>query len=215
MNWPAATILLCASTFMLAQTGKPGHDWVVVPGIRIGPLTALSGRSDLDKIFDTSQVLDQSINTGDGNLRAGTIVRGGDPSEALGILWTDEQRSRPWQVLLCYGRTEGPCRWHVSNSGIGINTSLDELEKLNGRPFVLLGFERDFAGTVLSWQGGKLERELEGTGRLVLRLNSSGLSKLSPANEAALLSDRIASDHAALRKLRPRVYQILMVFPGP
>jgi hypothetical protein len=191
--------------------------WLIVPGVRVGPLTASTGRADLDRIFGVSQVTDRAIDTGDGSVRAGTIVHPSDASESLGILWVDDSRTRPDQVILCYGRISGPCRWHTV-SGIGIETSLQELEKANGRPFLVLGFERDFAGTVLSWQGGNLAREFEGRGRLVLRLSPKSGEELArlltPEEEAAILADRIASDHPAIRKVNPVVNRILFVFPA-
>jgi hypothetical protein len=199
---------VCALSF--AQT----NDWLIVPGVRLGPLTASSGRADLERIFGAAQVADRPVGMGDGSSRPGTVVYGDNPSEALAILWTDETRARPEQVQVCYGLKQGTCRWHTS-SAIGMNTSLRDLESANGGPFILLGFERDFAGTVLSWEGGKLARDLEGTGRVVLRLSSPDLSQLSAIEEAAVLADRVRSDQPAMRKLNPEVYRILVVFPRP
>jgi len=195
------------------------NDWLIVPGVRIGPLNASSGRTDLERIFGPAPVVDRAIDMGDDTSRPGTVVYPDNPSLSLAIVWRDETRKRPEQVLVCYGLTRGtPCRWRTA-SGIGMNTSLRDLESANGRPFLLLGFERDFAGTVMSWEGGKLEPELEGTGRLVLRLSpkTDGDGQFSPplsaADEAAVLAEKIPSDHPAMRKLNPMVYRILMVFP--
>jgi hypothetical protein len=208
-------VSLLAWAVTLAQT----NDWIIVPGVRIGPLNASSGRADLARIFGPAPVVDRAIDMGDETSRPGTVVYPDNPSETLAIVWRNETRSRPEQVLICYGLTRGaPCRWRTA-SGIGMNTSLRDLESANGRPFLLLGFERDFAGTVMSWESGKLERELEGTGRLVLRLSPKTdgdgqfIPALTPAEEAAVLAERVPSDLLAMRKLNPMVYRILMVFP--
>jgi hypothetical protein len=195
------------------------NDWVIVPGVRVGPLTASSGRADLERIFGAAPMADRAIEMGDDSSRPGTVINPNNPSEALAIVWRDETRTLPEQVLVCYGLARGgACRWRTG-SGIGMNTSLRDLENANGRPFLLLGFERDFAGTVMSWEGGKLARELEGTGRLVLRLSPKTSAEgqfiplLTGSEEAAVLAERIPSDHPAMRKLNPAVYQILLVFP--
>jgi hypothetical protein len=211
----AVLLLACAVGF--AQT----NDWLIVPGVRVGPLTASSGRADLERIFGAAAIVDRAIDMGDNSSRPGTVVYPDDPSEALAIVWRDETRTLPEQVLVCYGLMRGAaCKWRTA-SGIGMNTSLRDLENANGRPFLLLGFERDFAGTVMSWEGGKLAREFEETGRLVLRLmpKTSGDGQFIPlltgSEEAAVLAERIPSDHPAMHKLNPGVYSILVVFPRP
>jgi hypothetical protein len=210
-------VLLLAWALGYGQT----NDWVIVPGVRVGPLTASSGRADLERIFGAAPMVDRAIDMGDDSARPGTVVYPNDPSATLAIVWRDETRRLPEQVLVCYGLARGAaCRWRTA-SGIGINTSLRELENANGRPFLLLGFERDFAGTVMSWEGGKLARELEETGRLVLRLsaktsgNEQFIPPLTASEEAAVLAERIPSDHPAMRKLNPGVYSILVVFSRP
>jgi len=211
--------LLVALAFAGLLSAQTSNDWLIVPGVRIGPLTASTGRLQLERLFGVSQVADREIDIGDGSSRPGTVVHGEDPSAALAILWSDNQRTRPDQVLICYGRITGPCRWRTA-SGFGIETSLADLEKANGAPFLVLGMQRDFSGTVLSWQGGKLGREFEANGRLVLRLGpKSGddallSARLTPSEEAAVLADRIASDHPAMRKLSLSVNRLLMVFSG-
>ncbi len=212
-------LLICALGLVQTKAVAQANDWLIVPGVRIGPLTASSARADLGRIFGAASISDRAIDMGEDNSRPGTVVYADDPSRTLAIVWKDEARTRPEQVLVCYGIPRGaPCRWRTA-SGIGMNISLLDLENANGRPFLLLGLERDFAGTVMSWEGGKLTLELEGTGRLVLRLSPKTdeegrfRPRLNPSEEAAALAERIPSDHPAMRKLNPAVYRILLVFP--
>jgi len=207
-------VLCTAGLLACALASAETNDWLIVPGVRIGPLTGSSTRNSLQRMFAATKISDQPIDMDDGSSRPGTVVNADDPAAALAIIWSDETRMRPEQVFVCYGLIDTSCRWHTA-SAIGMNSRLSDLEKANGKPFVLLGFERDFAGTVISWEGGKLAREFEGAGRLVLRLRpgSFDMQQLTPAEEAAILADRVASDHPAIRKLNPSVYRMLFVFP--
>ena len=54
-----------------------------------------------------------------------------------------------------------------------LGTRLGRLTQLNGRPFTLSGFGWDYAGTVISWNGGRLGADSAG-GRFKKSLMSSG-----------------------------------------
>jgi hypothetical protein len=47
-------------------------------------------------------------------------------------------------------------RWNLS--GITIGSSLAEVQKANGKPFVVSGFDWDYGGFVADWKGGALGR---------------------------------------------------------
>lgn len=47
-------------------------------------------------------------------------------------------------------------QWNTPKN-IKIGMTLDELIKINGRDFLIYGFETDYGGTVASWNGGNLQ----------------------------------------------------------
>ena len=47
-----------------------------------------------------------------------------------------------------------------TQSGIGMGSSLEDLEDVNGGPFKFYGFEWDYAGTTNEWQDGKINKNL-------------------------------------------------------
>lgn len=152
---------LYAATALTAATPSaymaPGNDWLVIPGVRAGPITARTRRSDLVRLFGPANVKDGDVGVGDA-IGAGTIVLFDRPEMSFQVEWADPaMKTRIYSLHFCPDRTVHSCRWHTQE-GIRKGTTLRTLEKLNARDFVLLGFEWDFEGTVVSWRGGKMEK---------------------------------------------------------
>jgi hypothetical protein len=187
----------------------------VAPRLRVGPITALTTRADLDQLFGEAFVKDGQVYVGEGEFKPGTLVNEDDPSRALAILWRDPPQPKvPSSVSICDQLRQGPCRWHTA-SGITHGMTLKELERLNGRPFRLCGFAWDDEGTVVSWQGGLLEAKPRGCGRLMLRLRPDSDATGSPEWRQVMGAREFSSGHAAMQKLNPRVYEMLVDFSYP
>lgn len=92
----------------------------------------------------------------------GTRVYGKDPKKTFDIVWSDDaKRANPSvinvnQIWSEDGETATSPDWK-STEGIYLGMTIEELEKLNGKPFKLYGFGWDYGGAVISWEGGKLE----------------------------------------------------------
>jgi len=164
VRWMMAVALLAAP--MAAQK----NDWLIVPGQRVGPITAAATRAELDALFGTEYVHDGSFEGGEVP-EAATVIYPGDSSAALAVTW---DRERPAAIHICFRTQTGPCRWRTA-SGIRIGLPIRELEKLNGKGFQAGGFAQD-RGQVVSWRKGALEEDPAACGHLVVRL--------SPAAEA-------------------------------
>ena len=50
--------------------------------------------------------------------------------------------------------------WRI-DSGIAVGSTLDEVEKLNGGPFKMTGFEWDYPGRTVSWESGVFPAQLQ------------------------------------------------------
>ena len=131
----------------------------------------------------------------------GTVLFAGVPRRRAEIAWSDTvRRARPEFVRV----NEDSSMWRVF-PGVGIGTTLAELERLNGRPFKLLGFHWDYEGTVSSWEGGRLDSLWSGTVMLRLRPAPNPPADLT----RQVLGDReFASSNPAMQRLAPRVYEI-------
>ena len=202
--------LLCVTAAMAQQ-----NDWVIVPGKRLGPITAATSRADLNRFFGNANVVDQPVDSGEGEEPA-TVVFPKMPAAALAIFWSD---NRVRDVLGCYQHTIGPCRWHTQN-GITIGTSIQQLERLNGRPFEIEPWGSDVGGVIVSWQSGRLEDLFgEGAGRRASIMLGWPESPNGPTPEQRPLiqqMDRQArcclSNDPAVRRLHPAVERMDVEF---
>lgn len=145
-----------------------GNSWLIVPGVRVGAITPQITESDLIKVYGKTNVKKENIGLGEGETEPGTVIFPKEPAKAVGILWKDQKEGRFTREVRMTG-TDHKSVWRTSQ-GITLGTTLKELEEINGKPFRLAGFAWDYSGTVLSWEQGKLEKELESQGRVVLRL---------------------------------------------
>ena len=190
------------------------QDWTIVPGERVGPITAATVRADLDRDFPKGAVEDDQIELDEGMLEPATLVFRKDPSQALAVAWKD---GHPKEVFICFGRRRGPCHWET-RSGIRMGTRLTELERMNGRGFTIAGFGFNYGGNVLAWDGGKLAK-FDCGAKLILTLDGDRVRggaytvDLTSEERHSISGDRpISSSAPAMRKLNPGVVGLLMRF---
>jgi len=144
-----------------------------------------------------------------------TLIYRDDLARVISVHWTEDRRQKhPESVSFCFGFPGVTGAWQTA-SGIGCGTTLRKLEDLNGRPFVLTGYDRDLSGTVISWQGGKLEQELAPKGSFEVSVapdDKNWRDKLTGAERAALAKDRIWSSDPIIQRLTPVVYRMVFRF---
>lgn len=185
------------------------HDWLIVPGARVGPIDKGASEAGLRRYFGGRNVLTAEVELGEGERVWGTVVFADGPEKKLEIVWKDmAARTSPARVTITGERSD----WHTEE-GLTLGTSLAEVERLNGGPVTITGFGWDYSGTVTNAAGGKLGF-LGGEGGLFIRLNPSAAS--ADANKAAfesLLGDgETRSDVPAMRALQPSIYAIQVIF---
>jgi Tfp pilus tip-associated adhesin PilY1 len=196
------------SIAVLAQA----HDWKIVPGERIGPVTPLTTFADLQQQFGAENVRREQIDIGEGFEEPGAMVYPGSASKRLAVLWRNGKESEgPATVMICYGdNPTDTCEWKTEE-GVTLGTTLSRLEALNRRPFRLSGFGWDYSGTVTSWNSGQLEKVLNRKGRLILRLLPPG-TRPTPEYKQVQGDSDFSSGHPAMQKLAPRVYALTLQF---
>jgi hypothetical protein len=182
---------------------------LIAPGSHVGPVTASASEDDLTQRFGVGSVRAASIEIGEGFTEPGTIVFPDEPTRRMEILWRDEKsRRQPDRVQL----TGDKSIWHFAN-GVTLGTTLKELERLNGKPFMLTGFGWDYGGTVVSWNGGALGDALAGSGSCFLRLTPDYDDPNDVRLEQQLLGDRdFLSSDPAMQAINPTVEQIIVGF---
>ncbi len=177
-----------------------------------GEITASTTEARLVQRFGAENVCRGDVYLAEGETAMGTILFADDSTRRVEIVWADDStRARP-QFAIVRGRTS---RWTVA-PGITLGTDSDELEKLNGRPFTLNGFDWDYGGAILSWQGGRLEGLRAGAGRVFLTLSPPEQIRITDDEYRTVTGEReIRSDSDVVRRLGPRVEEILVSFEQP
>jgi hypothetical protein len=93
--------------------------------------------------------------------------------------------------------------WHLGN-GLSLGSSLDQLERWNGRPFTFSGFDWDYGGNC-SFEGGRLAN-LEG---VIVTLEHTQQQSMSQKELEAIGGEQtLSSRNLTVRKSRPRVCEI-------
>jgi len=176
-----------------------------------GPLRPDASAVGLAKYFGARNIRNADIYIGEGNSEPGTIVFDTSPLDRIEVLWIDpEARTRPRAVTV-RGSTLSPpaSHWHTRR-GLALGIRLRELERMNRRPFRLLGFGWDYGGTTMSWAGGTFDAEQPAPCRTRARLETGGLlTEERQRWDRQVAGDiEFSSGHLAMQALDPYVYEI-------
>lgn len=174
------------------------NDFTIVPGERVGMITANTTEAKLQETYGADKIKIQSVPIAEGDIQEGVVLYPGTSNE-IEIIWeTAASEGTPAFIRIGKDSTQ----WKTSE-GITVGTSLEKLEEINGKPFTFYGFEWDYGGLVMDWNGGKL------TSNLVIAL--------VPQNFEAMGDDmlgevQLSSDDPKVRALQPRVGSIVVTF---
>ncbi len=182
-----------------------GSKWLVLPSNSASALNGRTTEIELRRRYGPQAVDSIRVELGEGETAPGTVLYPADSMRRLEVLWKDTvTRSHPDRAIV-RGRKSF---WQVG-SGVTLGTTLQELERLNGRPFTLAGFGWDYAGVVTDWGGGALDSTLTGV-KLYL---DPGPSQYNSSDYSKVLGDRdYSSSLPPMQRLAPRVAQIFVDF---
>jgi|SRR5579884_1582997 len=211
---------MCKTWLLLSLTvavfpQSPANDSLIVPDIRVGPVTRTSTEQSLRHAFGRLAV-NENVGVGEGVDEPGLVLYPTQPARRLEITWNSAQPPHPAMIFICPS-SNGACEWRTSR-GIGIGTTLRELENLNARPFEMVGWGSDVGGNLTSFRGGRLEKELPGL-RMTLypRTDANGeyLPRLTDREISQVDGERfLLSSNPVLQTLNPSVAGMVLVFPG-
>jgi hypothetical protein len=182
------------------------------PPIICGGLWAPDTSEDaLRRHFGPSQVRREMIDVGEGEREDGTVIYPNAPPSTILVLWKDSVGRRNPSSVRLRDRSR-----QAIYDGIRVGTTLKALERLNGRPFQLVGFDFDYSGTVTSWLGGRLEKisgpACEIKVRLLPVLPKSPTREQLAAGEATEGDRDFESADSNMQLLNPRVYEVLLIY---
>ena len=170
-----------------------------------GPFGRNASHADLEKAFG-SNVVYQEIDGAEGEKIKASVVYPNDPKARLEVIWSDEKARRGPMV-----RAKDQSAWVTAN-GIRIGTALADVEKLNGKAFKLSGFDWDYGGRVLDWQGGMLAKPQPGG--CVIGVEFVHIEDAPEANLIKVTGDNVfMSDNADMRAVEPYVTVVTISYP--
>lgn len=202
--------LLLAAAACGGRAAREADDRTIVAGERTGPITRITTLTDLRRIYGDANVRVEEVDVGEGETAPGATVYPDDSLRRVQVAFRDSAGTVPRFVTI-RGDTS---TWHTE-AGVTLGTRLARLAQLNGRPFALLGFGWDYAGTVVSWNGGRISGDSAG-GRFIVRLRPTLTGPVADSLQRDVLGDReYSSDRPAMRQLEPAVYELLTIFDQP
>jgi hypothetical protein len=184
--------------------GDGSSDYKIVPGTRVGTVAAHASEGRLMRRYGKNRVRRDRIAIDDeGGSRLGTVLFPRSVDE-LKIVWRDRAFDRARHVVL----SSAGSRWKTRD-GVGVGTTLKELEIANGGEFEFAAFAWDGAGWITSWLGGRLASECP-MDLIQFRLHVHGLDRLPWQEQEALIGSqrRLRSSDPALGRLRLVIGQI-------
>lgn len=171
------------------------NDFIIEPGVRAGVINRQSTHESLIRQLGADAVIKEKLHVGEGESVQGTIIFPNTNNELM-IYWQNEDFETIRQITI----SKPGGQWQTSN-GIYIGQPIKEVTRINGSPFNLTGFQWDYAGKTLNWQGGTLSPHL------TLAFDYNGDISIYPF----LIGDKIiSSDNSSLLKVDPRVRQIIV-----
>lgn len=197
MRHPIVLLMLLAAPASV-QAAPPADG----PVTCTSPVSVEDSAESLMQRYGDEAVLDKELFTGVEDITyQGVVLLPKSPEWRIEIGFTDETMRRVSRLTLIDSKTS---HWNVA--GVTLGSTLAEVQKINGKPFLIREFFTDGGGFVVDWKGGALDRALPGGCTIGLRFGK-GRDMNAPAG------DRISSDKADLRKWAPVVEQIVVGFP--
>jgi hypothetical protein len=125
-----------------------------------------------------------------------------DPKRHLEVLWNNEAARSDTSLVVINGQST----W-TGPKGLRLGLPIAALEKLNGKPFQLAGFDQDNAGAALDWQGGALDK-VPGGCKVSVRMTPD--PKAPEDARTAAAGKVLMSSDAVVRAVQPKIAEILI-----
>jgi hypothetical protein len=196
-------------------------DYLILPGERVGFITVNTTEEDIKNHVKPEEYKREIIQGREGFRRWGMILYPGTDRE-MTIYWKSETQEvsmgdwwkkgeENWKEPPVFRNPQfvyienSHSPWHTAE-GVKINSTLEKLEQLNGRPFTFFGWGWDGSGMLYSWEDGKLSPFL------YPQLNVIGWEKNGAPNSVTGEKE-LRSDSPAVRSVKWKTVSLRILFP--
>jgi hypothetical protein len=162
-----------------------------------------SSHLKLAMFFDSKNITFTDVEASDGSKVPASVLFPDDPKRRLEVWWSNITAREDIYLIVIGGQST----W-TAPGGLRLGQTLEQLEKLNHKPFKLKGFDKDRITTGSDWDGGALAAVAGGCKPGVsLRADA----KASAEEIGAISADKeYSSSDPAIRTTKPTVSEILI-----
>ena len=162
-----------------------------------------SSHLKLAMVFETRNVEFDQVDAGAGNTTMASVLFAKDPKRRLEVWWNKPDSRSDIHLIVINGQST----W-TAPGNLRLGLTLAEVEKLNHKPFKLLGFNKDNIAVGSDWNGGAMAT-LPGGCKLGVSFHAD--AKATADALSAFPADKeFASDDAAIRAVNPKISEILV-----
>jgi hypothetical protein len=160
-----------------------------------------SNHLKLTQMIEAKNITYGPVAGAEGTTLNASILFPKDPKRRLEVLWQNEAARSDTSLIVITGQSQwqGP-------KGLRLGLALAALEKLNGKPFKLSGFDQPDSSAVIDWQDGALAL-LPGGCKVGIKFAAD--KKIAPDVLAAAAGKELLSSDAAVRAAKPVVAEII------
>jgi hypothetical protein len=162
-----------------------------------------SNHLELVTAYKSKNVTFTDVEAADGTKVPASILFPNDPKRRLEVWWSDRNHRSDIHLIVIGGQST----W-IAPDGLRLGQTLEQVEKINQKPFKLKGFDKDQIATVSDWDGGTVAT-LAGGCNAGLSLRAD--PKASAEKIGALSADKeYSSSDPAIRATKPTITEILI-----
>ena len=168
-----------------------------------GPFAKDSSHLELVTAFNSKNITFADVEAADGTKVPASILFPNDPKRRLEMWWSDRTHRSDIHLIVIGGQST----W-TAPDGLRLGQTLEQVEKINHKPFKLKGFDKDRIAIGSDWDGGALAT-LAGDCHAGLSLRAD--AKAPAEKIGALSADKeYSSSDPAIRATKPTITEILI-----
>ena len=162
-----------------------------------------SSHLKLAMFFDSKNITFTDVEYSDGSKVPASVLFPNDPKRRLEVWWSNINARKDIHLIVIGGKST----W-TAPDGLRLGQTLEQVQKINHKPFKLKGFDKDRIATGSNWAGGALTTVVGGCKPGVsLRADA----KASAEQIGALSADEeYSSSDPAIRATKPTITEILI-----
>jgi len=162
-----------------------------------------SSHLKLATVYKSENVVFTQVDGGEGNKLMASVLFPTDPKRRLEVWWENEAARTGTHLIVISGQST----W-AAPKGLRLGLQLAAIERLNGKPFKLKGFNNDNVGSVSDWQGGALAA-LTGGCKLGVFLRPDA-NAAADARTGLSGAAEFASNDASMKAVKPTIAEIII-----